>query len=99
MSTPAPYPIGSPGIPWGDAERAQWLSSQVRHRSYADDVVNKIDRLTARFDVTEYGRLDYPPDHYRLFAVRSRNWRDEKPVVLVTGGVHGYETSGVHGAL
>ncbi|MCV5245409.1 DUF2817 domain-containing protein, partial [Escherichia coli] len=22
-----------------------------------------------------------------------------KPIVLVTGGVHGYETSGVHGAL
>jgi hypothetical protein len=98
-TAPAPYPIGSPGIPWGDAERAQWLSRQVRHRSYADDVVSKIDRLAARFDVTEYGRLDYPPDHYRLLAVRSRNWRDEKPVVLVTGGVHGYETSGVHGAL
>lgn len=25
--------------------------------------------------------------------------RDERPWVLVTGGVHGYETSGVHGAL
>src|SRR5262249_51403916 len=76
-----------------------WLSRQVRHRSYADDVVSRIERLAARFDVTEYGRLDYPPDHYRLLAVRSRNWRDEMPVVLVTGGVHGYETSGVHGPL
>jgi Succinylglutamate desuccinylase / Aspartoacylase family len=95
----AHYPIGTPGVPWGDAERAQWLSRQVRRRSYAEDVVRKIERLATRFDVTEYGRLDYPPDRYRLFAVRSRNWRDEKPVVLVTGGVHGYETSGVHGAL
>jgi hypothetical protein len=34
-----------------------------------------------------------------LFAIRSRGWRDELPCVLVTGGVHGYETSGVHGAL
>jgi len=49
--------------------------------------------------VLEYGRLDYPPDRYRLLAVRTRAWRDDLPVALVTGGVHGYETSGVHGAL
>ena len=95
----APYPIGTPGIAWGEAERAQWLSQQVRHRSYATDVVSKIERLAARFDVQEYGQLDYAPDHYRLFAIRSRDWQEQKPVVLVTGGVHGYETSGVHGAL
>jgi len=59
----------------------------------------RVERLAARFDVEEYGRLDYPPDHYRLLAVRNRGWREELPVVLVTGGVHGYETSGVHGAL
>jgi Succinylglutamate desuccinylase / Aspartoacylase family len=34
-----------------------------------------------------------------LLAIRSPDWRDELPVALVTGGVHGYETSGVHGAL
>src|SRR5690606_33014869 len=45
------------------------------------------------------GRLDYPPDSYPLLAVRSRGWRADRPSVLVTGGVHGYETSGVHGAL
>ena len=59
----------------------------------------RVERLAARFDVLEYGRLDYPPDHYRQLALRSRGWRDELPVALVTGGVHGYETSGVHGAL
>ncbi len=59
----------------------------------------RIERLAGRFDVQEYGRLDYPPDHYRLLAVRSREVRDDRPWVLVTGGVHGYETSGVHGAL
>ncbi len=99
-NVPAPYPIGTPGVPWGDAERAQWLSRQVRQRSYADDVVSAIERLSRGFDVSEYGRLDYPPDSYRLFAIRNRGWRDDgRPVVLVTGGVHGYETSGVHGAL
>jgi hypothetical protein len=99
VTTSAPYPIGTPGTPWGAAERAQWLSRQVRHRSYSDDVVKAVERLSNRFDVEVYGQLDYPPDHYRLFAVRSRNWRDDLPVALVTGGVHGYETSGVHGAL
>jgi hypothetical protein len=95
----APYPIGTPGKPWGEVEKAAWLSRQVRHRSYAADVLSAIDRLRARFDVVEYGRISYPPEHYPLFALRSRNWRDNLPVALVTGGVHGYETSGVHGAL
>jgi Zinc carboxypeptidase len=95
----ASYPIGTPGIPWGDAERAQWLSQQVKRRSYANDVVSKIQRLSAHFDVEEYGQLSYPPDQYPLLAIRSRGWRADLPVALVTGGVHGYETSGVHGAL
>jgi hypothetical protein len=95
----APYPIGTPGVPWGDAERAEWLSRQRRRRSYIDDVVKAIDRLRARFDVSEYGRINYPPDDYRLYEIRSRGWRDDLPIALITGGVHGYETSGVHGAL
>jgi len=61
--------------------------------------VTHIERLAARFDVQEYGQLDYPPDHYRQLALRSRPWRTDLPVAFVTGGVHGYETSGVHGAL
>jgi hypothetical protein len=68
-------------------------------RSYADDVLSAEARLSKRFDVVRYGRLDYDPDRYPLLAYRSRNWRDDRPIVLVTGGVHGYETSGVHGAL
>jgi len=93
------YPIGTPGQPWGDAERALWRSQQTIKRRYADEVVPVIERLRARFDVVQYGELDYAPDRYPLFAIKSRPWRDELPVALVTGGVHGYETSGVHGAL
>jgi len=93
------YPIGIPGVAWGATERAQWQSRQRKLRSYADDVVTRIERLAARFDVEEYGRLEYPPDHYRQLALRSREILDDRPWVLVTGGVHGYETSGVHGAL
>ena len=58
-----------------------------------------IERLRSRFDVVQYGRLDYGADSYPLLAIRSRDWRDDLPCALVTGGVHGYETSGVHGAL
>lgn len=92
-------PIGTPGTPWGAAEISGWRARQRVQRRYADDVVPAIERLRARFDVVEYGRLDYAPDSYRLLAVRSREWRDDLPIALVSGGVHGYETSGVHGAL
>lgn len=93
------YPIGTAGQPWGDAERAEWRARQIRKRSYADDVLRVVERLRTRFDVEAYGELDYSPDRYPLFAVRSRGWDDALPAVLVTGGVHGYETSGVRGAL
>lgn len=99
MKTDAFYPIGTPGRPWGDAEKAEWRSRQRKQRSYVDDVLNGIERLRSRFDVVPYGELDYPPDRYPLFALKSRDWNDALPTVLVTGGVHGYETSGVHGAL
>ena len=99
MTLHASYPIGTPGRPWGAEEVAAWRSRQSRKRSFEADVQSAIERLRARFDVVEYGRLDYPPDSYPLFAIKSRAWRDELPCALVTGGVHGYETSGVHGAL
>lgn len=93
------YPIGDPGQPWGKAERDSWLSRQVRQRSYDVDVLQAIDQLRSRFDVSEYGRLEYAQGSFPIFPIRTRSWRDDLPVVLVTGGVHGYETSGVHGAL
>jgi len=33
MTTSHFYPIGTPGQPWGDAERAQWRAGQQRQRS------------------------------------------------------------------
>ena len=99
MTTAAFYPIGTPGQPWGPAEVAAWRAQQLPQRSYAVDVVSVIERLRERFDVVQYGTLDYPPDRYPLFALKNREWKDGLPVALVTGGVHGYETSGVMGAL
>lgn len=103
-STMPPYPIGTPGVPWGEAERLAWRArvEPAVTRSYRDEVVTKIDALRDRFDVVRYGALPYDaadPDRYPLFAVMTRNWSAAKPCVLVTGGVHGYETSGVQGAL
>ena len=86
-------------IAWNKEDRATWLASRVKHRSYTDDVLTRIDALRARFDVAQYGQVEYQGVVYPLFALRSRDWRDDLPVALVTGGVHGYETSGVHGAL
>ena len=94
------YPIGTPGQPWGDREKTRLARAATQQRSYAADVLAVVDALRERFDVQEYGRLDYPPDGtYPLVALRSRAWREGLPLALVTGGVHGYETSGVHGAL
>jgi hypothetical protein len=99
MHAATPYPIGTPGQPWGPTERARWLARQVRHRSYADDVLAVLEPLRARFTVETYGELDGDGERFPLVVLRSRGWREGLPVALVTGGVHGYETSGVHGAL
>ncbi|MEO8836434.1 MAG: succinylglutamate desuccinylase/aspartoacylase family protein [Caldimonas sp.] len=106
MSTPpstAPYPIGIPGTPWGAAEKNAWLARQQVKRSYASEVIAPLEaRLPAQAELFQYGALDYAPlglGTYPLFAVRSRAWNADLPVVVVTGGVHGYETSGVQGAL
>lgn len=93
------YPIGTPGQPWGEAERKAWCEQRDVKRSYQEEVVTKIDALREHFDVEQYGALSYDEARFPLFCIKTRNWDAAKPVVLVTGGVHGYETSGVHGAL
>ncbi|MFG6247780.1 M14 family metallopeptidase [Vibrio diabolicus] len=93
------YPIGTPSQPWSEEERQAWLATQEVKRSYQDEVVSKIDALRERFDVEQYGALSYNEARFPLFCIKTRNWDSTKPVVLVTGGVHGYETSGIHGAL
>ena len=99
----APYPIGQPGTAWGAAEKAIWLGRQQVRRSYADEVLAPLRAgVPAQAELFQYGLLDYTRfgfGSYPLCAVRSRRWEPSRPVVLVTGGVHGYETSGVQGAL
>jgi len=93
------YPIGTPGKTWGAPEVAAWRARQVKQRSYADDVLRAIEPFRASFDVSDYGATDYAGERFPLLVIRTRDWRDDLPVMVVTGGVHGYETSGVEGAL
>ncbi|CAH8237785.1 M14 family metallopeptidase [Vibrio aestuarianus] len=93
------YPIGTPGQKWGDAERQAWRAQTTIKREYQHEVVPKILALQNDFDVEQYGALSYDTVRYPLFCVKSRDWSNDKPTALITGGVHGYETSGVHGAL
>ena len=93
------YPIGTPGTPWEQAERDQWRNIQSVKRSYHEQVIEKIDVLSELHNLTQYGALSYDTERYPLWVIRSKAWDDNKPNVLVTGGVHGYETSGVQGAI
>lgn len=93
------YPIGTPGQPWTDAERRAWFESRTVARSYQAEVRDELDGLDRRLEVERYGALSLDPDRYPLFVVRPVAPVEGAPWVLVTGGVHGYETSGVQGAL
>ncbi len=64
-SASAAYPIGTPGTPWGDAERTEWLSRQTRQRSYRKlgqiyflDLFFEIEnRIGIRVETRKPGRL------------------------------------------
>lgn len=99
------YPIGVPGQPWGEDEATAWFESCSIQRSYRSDVVAKLNELQAAgnsegaLDVAQYGALSLDPERYGLYAVTITSSDPDAPWALITGGVHGYETSGVHGAL
>ncbi|WP_034474709.1 M14 family metallopeptidase [Aestuariibacter salexigens] len=93
------YPIGKPGTPWGNEEKQHWLQQQHVQRSYQTEVLDKIMPLSERFELIQYGALPYDEIKYPLYALKSFDWQLDRPNVLVTGGVHGYETSGVQGAI
>ena len=99
MTTDDFYPIGTSGTPWGDSEKAAWLAKQSVKRSYEDEVLETLEDLAERFDVIQYGSLPVDPERYPLLAVQMASTDPDAPWVLITGGVHGYETSGVQGAL
>lgn len=48
--------IGIPNQPWSATERAAWLASRIKQRSFANEVLSRIELLSYRFDVLEYRR-------------------------------------------
>lgn len=93
------YPIGTPGRPWTDAEKREWFENRHVERSYRDEVLARLEHVDPSLAVERYGALSLDPDRYPLFAATSARVAPGAPWALVTGGVHGYETSGVQGAL
>lgn len=97
------FPVGTPGKPWGEAEKKAWLGMQSKKRDYFTEVVSPLLRVNlAGVKVFQYGELDYHQfgsARFPLYAARTADWKADQPMVLVTGGVHGYETSGVQGSL
>ncbi|MFN3454802.1 MAG: M14 family metallocarboxypeptidase [Pseudobdellovibrio sp.] len=84
---------------WKQEDKDKWYSQQTIKRSYQDEVVRKIRSMSSDFEVIQYGVLSLNPERYPLFMIRSNTFDKLKKTVLVTGGVHGYETSGVQGAI
>jgi hypothetical protein len=84
---------------WSNAEKETWFQQQSVQRSYLGQVVEKITALRNAFDLVSYGALACDPTRYPLYLLKSKTFDPAKKTVLITGGVHGYETSGVHGAL
>lgn len=84
---------------WQQSDVENWHRQQKIKRSYQDEVVSKILKLKTDFEIHQYGALSMDPKRYPLYILRSKNFAASKKTILITGGVHGYETSGVHGAL
>ena len=93
MSTDRFYPIGTPGVPWSDDERHQWSSTRSVERSYREEVLAPLEGLRETHRVETYGALSVDPERYPLFCAHPSRVVEGAPWVLVTGGVHGYETS------
>ena len=93
------YPIGTPGEPWTDTEKRKWFESRTIERSYQTEVVQRIEALPDTFQVRQYGALPLDEARYPLFVATQVSTAADAPWALITGGVHGYETSGVQGAL
>mmetsp|Transcript_4144 Transcript_4144/g.7029 ORF Transcript_4144/g.7029 Transcript_4144/m.7029 type:complete len:319 (+) Transcript_4144:84-1040(+) len=94
-------PIGTPGEKWGPDEFAAWKNLHSVKRSYHDEVVAKINALGGKgYTIECYGSLSHDSERYPLYAVSTVSGdNSNKKTVLITGGIHGYETSGVQGAL
>ncbi|MEZ4750939.1 MAG: succinylglutamate desuccinylase/aspartoacylase family protein [Bdellovibrionota bacterium] len=104
---------------WKENDKLEWLSKQTFQRSYAEQVLSRIDKLKERggkIKVRAYGSLSLQgrnelaihgarlsaeeyEKRYPLYYAEVGDITNGKPNVIITGGTHGYEESGVYGAL
>ena len=85
--------------PWDEQNKRNWFNEQTRKRSYGDDVLKRLNALEKKFRIQKYGALSIDPKRYPLYLILGEPFDPLKKTILITGGVHGYETSGVHGAI
>ena len=84
---------------WSDLGNAHRVKGHTKKAIQCFEMAIKLEPLAERWEVEKYGALSQDPERFPLYSVRSRRWEASRPSVLITGGVHGYETSGVQGAL
>ncbi len=89
MKSDPTYPIGNLGQKWQQAEREAWLAQRTVGVNTNKKLYRRLKALADRFDIEQYGALSYDENRFPLFAIKSKNWDESKP--MVTGGVHGYE--------
>ena len=82
------HPIGTPGTPWTDEDRRSWFETCSIRRSYAEEVLARLEGLPDGLAVEQYGALSHDPERYPLHCVRSARPVEGAPWVLITGGVH-----------
>lgn len=78
-------------------DKKAWLARQTKVRSYEEVVLTPVRNLP--YEVEQYATLNYEVGTYPLLRVRVGDFSDGKPCVLITGGVHGYEMSGILAAI
>ncbi|MCB9973330.1 MAG: succinylglutamate desuccinylase/aspartoacylase family protein [Rhodospirillales bacterium] len=87
---------------WTSGQVSEWFSAMMntgRKRNY-DEVKARLQALPANTHTLEtYGDLSVDLDRYPLMCVSVGDFENGKPNILITGGVHGYEPSGIEAAL
>jgi hypothetical protein len=84
---------------WNESQIQSWYNSvlaQGKKRDYAD-VISRINRLPANTHTVEaYAVMS---DENPAFRISIGDTNNGNPNILITGGVHGYEPSGVEAAI
>ena len=89
--------------PWNAAQIKGWYDGVIaggKVRDYKADIVSRLMRLPANTHVLEvYGTIHTPGESYEALRVTVGDLSNGKPNIIITGGVHGYEPSGIEAAI